>query len=48
MKIKVGRWADKVVNAKPEFADCVKAAQEHNTSVKEVMQAAIAEFKKAR
>ncbi|MGB7582206.1 MAG: nickel pincer cofactor biosynthesis protein LarC [Sedimentisphaerales bacterium] len=48
IKIKVGRWADKVVNAKPEFADCAKAAQEHNTSVKEVMQAAIAEFKKAR
>ena len=46
IKIKVGRWADRVVNAKPEFADCVKAAQEHNTSVKEVMQAAIAEFKK--
>jgi uncharacterized protein (TIGR00299 family) protein len=46
IKIKVGRWADKVVNAKPEFADCAKAAQEHNASVKEVMQAAIAEFKK--
>ncbi len=48
IKIKVGRWADKVVNAKPEFVDCAKAAQEHNASVKEVMQAAIAEFKKAR
>ncbi len=48
IKVKVGRWADRIVNAKPEFADCVKAAQEHNTSVKEVMQAAIAEFKKAR
>jgi pyridinium-3,5-bisthiocarboxylic acid mononucleotide nickel chelatase len=48
IKIKVGKWADRVVNAKPEFADCAKAAQEHNASVKEVMQAAIAEFKKTR
>ena len=48
IKIKVGRWADRIVNAKPEFADCVKAAQEHNTSVKDVMQAAIAEFKKVK
>ncbi len=48
IKVKVGRWADRIVNAKPEFADCVKAAQEHNTSVKDVMQAAIAEFKKVK
>jgi len=48
IKVKGGRWADRIVNAKPEFADCVKAAQEHNTSVKDVMQAAIAEFKKVK
>ena len=46
IKIKVGKWAGKIVNAKPEFADCAKAAQANNVSVKEVIQTAIAEFRK--
>jgi hypothetical protein len=48
IKIKVGKWNGKIVAAKPEFADCTKAAQEHNASVKEVMQTAIAEFRKTK
>jgi uncharacterized protein (TIGR00299 family) protein len=40
IKVKVGKWGDQVVNAKPEFADCQKAAQEHKVSVKEVVEAA--------
>ncbi len=41
IKIKVGKWGDKVVNAKPEFADCARAAEKHNASVKEVLEAAM-------
>jgi pyridinium-3,5-bisthiocarboxylic acid mononucleotide nickel chelatase len=48
IKIKVGKQNGKIVAAKPEFADCAKAAQEHKVSVKEVMQTAIAEFKNAK
>jgi uncharacterized protein (DUF111 family) len=48
IKIKIGKRNGRIVAAKSEFADCAKAAQEHNVSVKEVMQTAIAEFKKAR
>jgi pyridinium-3,5-bisthiocarboxylic acid mononucleotide nickel chelatase len=48
IKIKIGRQGNKIVAAKPEFADCAKAAQEHKVSVKEVMQTAIAEFKNAK
>jgi pyridinium-3,5-bisthiocarboxylic acid mononucleotide nickel chelatase len=47
IKIKVGKQNGKIVAAKSEFADCAKAAQEHKVSVKNVMQTAIAEFKKA-
>jgi uncharacterized protein (TIGR00299 family) protein len=39
--VKVGKYAGRVVNAKPEFADCARAAQKHNTSVKEVIEAAM-------
>jgi uncharacterized protein (DUF111 family) len=42
--IKVGRWAGKVVNAKPEFADCVRAAEKHGVSVKDVLEAAMRAF----
>jgi pyridinium-3,5-bisthiocarboxylic acid mononucleotide nickel chelatase len=48
IKIKVGKRSGKIVAAKPEFADCAKAAQEHKVSVKEIMQTAIAEFKRAK
>jgi len=41
IRIKVGKWGDKVVNAKPEFADCARAAQQHNASVKEVLETAM-------
>jgi hypothetical protein len=44
IKIKVGRLAGKVVNAKPELADCAKAAETHNTAVKEIIDAALAKF----
>jgi len=46
IKIKVGKYAGKVVNAKPEFADCAKAAKTHHTAVKEVIDAALAQFYK--
>ncbi len=41
IKIKVGKWAGKVVNAKPEFADCARAAEKHGVSVKEVLESAM-------
>jgi uncharacterized protein (TIGR00299 family) protein len=44
IKIKVGKLAGKVVNAKPEFADCARAAETHNTAVKEVIDAALVTF----
>ena len=46
IKIKVGKRDGKIVAAKPEFADCAKAAQEHKTCVKEVIEAALAKFNK--
>ena len=48
IKIKVGKRGDKIVNAKPEFADCARAAQEHKARIREIIQAAINEFKKAK
>jgi hypothetical protein len=47
IKIKVGKLGGKIVNAKPEFTDCARAAEKYKTSVKEIMQTAIAEFKKS-
>jgi uncharacterized protein (DUF111 family) len=41
IKIKVGKWAGKIVNVKPEFADCARAATQHNTSVREVLETAM-------
>jgi hypothetical protein len=48
IKIKVGKRGDRIVNVKPEFADCARAAQEHNTSVKKVIDIAMAEFNKTQ
>jgi hypothetical protein len=48
IKIKIGKNGDKTVTIKPEFADCTKAAEKHKKSVKEIMQAAIAEFRKTK
>jgi uncharacterized protein (TIGR00299 family) protein len=45
IKIKFGRLAGKIVNAKPEFADCEKAAAIHNVSVKEVVESAMLAYK---
>jgi len=45
IKIKEGIWAGKIVNAKPEFADCAAAAQKHNVSVKEVIEAAMLAYR---
>ncbi|MGA2094290.1 MAG: nickel insertion protein, partial [Sedimentisphaerales bacterium] len=45
LKIKVGKWAGKIVNVKPEFADCARAAQKHKTSVKEVLEAAMLAYR---
>ena len=44
IKIKAGKLSGKVVTAKPEFADCVKAAKKHNVAVKLVCDAAIAAY----
>ena len=41
IRIKVGKWAGKVVNAKPELADCVGAAEKHNVPAQQVRDAAI-------
>ena len=39
--IKIGKFGGKVVNAKPEFADCARAAEKHNIPVQRVRDAAI-------
>jgi len=46
IRIKTGTLDGKVVNAKPEFSDCRLAAEKHNVSVKAVLDAAIAAYKK--
>jgi len=40
IKMKVGKSNGKIVNAKPELADCAAAAKAHNVSVKNVIEAA--------
>lgn len=39
--IKIGKFGGKVVNAKPEFADCARAAEKHKVPVQRVRDAAI-------
>jgi hypothetical protein len=41
IKIKVGKWEGKIVNAKPEFADCAAAAEKYKVSVQLVRDAAL-------
>jgi len=48
IKIKVGKLGHTIVNAKPEFADCARAAQEHNISIKKVIDIAMAQFIKTQ
>ncbi|MHC4659316.1 MAG: nickel pincer cofactor biosynthesis protein LarC2, partial [Planctomycetota bacterium] len=46
IRIKTGSLNGRIVNAKPEFSDCVSAARKHNVAVKAVLEAAIAAYKK--
>ncbi len=43
--VKVGRRAGRVVNAQPEFEDCVRAAEARGVPVKETWAAAVAAFR---
>jgi len=45
IRIKTGWLNGRIVNAKPELADCVKAAVEHNQPVKTVLDAAMTAYK---
>lgn len=46
IRIKTGMLDGKIVNAKPEFAECASAAKKHNMAVKTVLNAAMAAYKK--
>lgn len=46
IRIKTGMLGGRVVNAKPEFSDCLLAAKKHNVAVKVVLDAAMAAYKK--
>ncbi|MDD5063311.1 MAG: nickel pincer cofactor biosynthesis protein LarC [Phycisphaerae bacterium] len=46
IRIKTGSLAGKIVNAKPEFSDCSAAAEKHKVTVKAVLDAAMAAYKK--
>jgi uncharacterized protein (TIGR00299 family) protein len=45
IRIKTGVLGGEVVNAKPEFSDCVAAAKKHKVAVKAVLDAAMAAYK---
>jgi uncharacterized protein (DUF111 family) len=44
VRIKVARQGDAIMNAAPEFDDCVRLATEHQRAVKEVQAAAMRAF----
>ena len=46
IRMKVGLFAGRETTWSAEFEDCQKAAREHNVTVKEVMAAAQAAYKK--
>jgi pyridinium-3,5-bisthiocarboxylic acid mononucleotide nickel chelatase len=46
IRIKTGSLGGKVVNAKPEFSECISAAEKHKVAVKAVLDAAMAAYKK--
>ncbi len=48
IRIKTGQLSGRVVNAKPEFADCVRAAGEHNAAVKAVSESAMKAYRELR
>lgn len=41
IRVKIGRLGDRIVNIKPEFGDCRRAAKEHDVAVKTVTEAAM-------
>jgi len=41
IRIKVGSLGERVVNAKPEYSDCMRAAKEHKVPLKVVLGAAV-------
>jgi hypothetical protein len=48
ISIKVGKFDGRVVNAKPEFADCARAAEKHSIPVQRVRDAAIRAYSEKR
>ena len=44
IRIKTGTMDGRVVNAKPEFSDCISAAKKHDVAVKAVLDAAMAAY----
>ena len=47
IRIKTGLLNGKVVNAKPEFSDCARAAKTHDVPFKVVLEAAMAAYERA-
>jgi uncharacterized protein (DUF111 family) len=45
IRIKTGTLGGKIVNAKPEFSDCISAAEKHKVAVKAVLDAAMAAYR---
>ena len=48
IRIKTGTFNGKIVNAKPEFEDCKRAAEKHNVAVKTVIEQAMNIYKNKR
>jgi len=46
ISIKIGKLQGLIVNAKPEFSDCLAASQKHKVSVKQVIEAAMRAYNK--
>ncbi|HUW19331.1 MAG TPA: nickel pincer cofactor biosynthesis protein LarC [Sedimentisphaerales bacterium] len=46
IRVKVGSLNGRIVNAKPEFADCAAAAKKHGVPLKAVLEAAMAAYRK--
>lgn len=46
VRVKLGRRGEQVLNAQPEFDDCLRTAEERNVPVKEVWAAALAAWRK--
>ncbi len=44
IRIKTGTFGGKIVNAKPEFGDCKRAAEKFNVTIKKVADAALKEY----